>query len=383
MGYTMMVAVLPLAAEDLLGSARWSGAPSALATTGVAFGSTWMATLIARRGRRAALAIGYWVAAVAALVTAVAAGAAVFPVMAVAIFLLGAGYSASRLSRYAAADLYEPERRSSAIGWNVWAATIGSVVGPLLLATIQRLTASVGIPVAMGPFLVAAVAFGISGLMLQWLYAPAGTVDLRRATTGRPEHAPSLAGVRLAAVTLVVGQAVMVLIMTMTPVHIRHGGHGLESVGVVFASHTFGMFAFSPVAGMLSDRLGRLPMIITACAVLVVSGLLAAVSPPGSASLAVALFLLGLGWCFGFVAASALLTESAAASRRLRLQGIVDSFVWGSAAAAGLSSGVLLSVAGYGTLSYIGAAVALVPLAFVRRGLTTTASEPMPGPSGV
>jgi MFS family permease len=376
----MIVAVLPLAAEDLLGSARWSGVPSALATTGVAFGSTWLVTLIAHRGRRVALTLGYWAAATAAGLTALAAGAGVFPVMAAAIFILGAGYSASRLSRYAAADLYEPEKRSSAIGWNVWAATIGSVAGPLLLGATQRLSASIGIPVVMGPFLVAALAFGVSGLMLRLLYARAGTVELKHVAAERPEPAPSVAGVRLAAVALVVGQAVMVLIMTMTPVHIRHGGLGLESVGVVFASHTFGMFAFSPVAGLLSDRIGRVPMIVTACVVLVAAGLLAATSPPGSIALAVALFLLGLGWCFGFVAGSALLTESAAPSRRVRLQGVVDSFVWGSAAAAGLSSGVLLSTVGYGALSYLGAAVALLPLVFVRRSLVFRAVASSEGP---
>jgi MFS family permease len=381
-GYTMIVAVLPLAAEDLLGSARWSGAPSALATTGVAFGSTWLAALIAHRGRRAALTLGYWVAATAAGLTALAAGVGAFPVMAVAIFILGAGYSASRLSRYAAADLYEPEKRSSAIGWNVWAATIGSVVGPLLLATTQRLSATVGIPVVMGPFLVAAVAFGVSGLMLRLLYAPAGIVELARATSKRREPTPSPEGVRLAAVALIVGQVVMVLIMTMTPIHIRHGGLGLESVGVVFASHTLGMFAFSPVAGLMSDRLGRVPMIVVACVVLVASGLLAAASPPGSSALAAALFLLGLGWCFGFVAASALLTESAAGSRRMRLQGVVDSFVWGGAAAAGLASGVLLSTVGYGALSHLGAALALVPLFFLRRGLVARLATTATGPDG-
>jgi len=379
LGYTMMVAVLPLTAEDLLGSARWSGAPSALATTGVAFGSTWIAGLIARRGRRWALVAGYVVATLAALLAAAGAGAGMFPLMAVAIFLLGAGYSASRLSRYAAADLYEPEKRSAAIGWNVWAATIGSVTGPLLLSSTARLSESLRIPVAAGPFLVAAGALAASGLALWWLYAPAGVVELPRSSSAPVERHSSEAGVRLAAVSLVVCQAVMVLIMTMTPIHIRHGGHGLEAVGVVFASHTFGMFALSPIAGLLSDRLGRVPMIVAACVVLTASGLLAAVSAPGSASLAVALFLLGLGWCFGFVAASALLTESAAESRRLRLQGTVDSFVWGSAAAAGLASGVLLSFIGYASLSYLGAAVALIPLMFLRRGVPARTPHPSRG----
>lgn len=119
MGYTMTVAVLPLVAEDLLGSPRWSGVPAALATTGVATGTTWLALLMARAGRRRALAWGYWVSMGSAILAAAGAAAGLFPVMVVAIFCFGAGYSASRLSRYAAADLYDPEHRSRAIGWNV------------------------------------------------------------------------------------------------------------------------------------------------------------------------------------------------------------------------------------------------------------------------
>ena len=91
MGYTMMVAVLPLTAEDLLGSARWSGAPSALGTLGVAFGSSWIASHMRRRSRRTALALGYLLSTVAAGVAAAGAASAAFLLMAGAVFFVGAG----------------------------------------------------------------------------------------------------------------------------------------------------------------------------------------------------------------------------------------------------------------------------------------------------
>ncbi|MND02454.1 hypothetical protein D3C83_218380 [compost metagenome] len=65
-------------------------------------------------------------ASAGAFLASIAAGLGWFLPLALAIFVLGAGYSANRLSRYAAADLFEPAHRSAAIGWNVWAATIGS-----------------------------------------------------------------------------------------------------------------------------------------------------------------------------------------------------------------------------------------------------------------
>jgi MFS family permease len=365
MGYTVMVAVLPLAAEDLLGSARWSGLPSSLATTGIAVGSSVLAAVTVRRGRRQALVTGYTAAAVAAVAAAVAAGAGAFLPLAVAIFVLGGGYSANRLSRYAAADLYPPGRRSAAIGWNVWAATIGSVVGPLLLGATGRASAAAGVPMISGPFLLAASSLVLAGVCLYLFYRPAFAGRESDEVRSPASRTGSPAGLRLGVASLVVSQVVMVLIMTMTPVHIRHEGHGLDVVGVVFASHTFGMFALSPIAGILSDRFGRVPMIVAACVVLASSGLVAAASASGSGGHAVALFLLGLGWCLSFVAASALVTESADPDRRIRVQGRVDSFVWGSAAVAGLSSGLLLSVVGYATLSRVGAVLALVPLALL------------------
>jgi MFS family permease len=131
-GYTVLVTFLPLVSEDLLGNPRWSGIPSAFGTVGTAFGAPWISRLIERYGRRAGLVLGYLFAAGAAAAAAFAAARSSFPILALALFCVGAGYASARLSRYAAAALYEPERGSSAIGWNVWAATVGSVIGPLL-----------------------------------------------------------------------------------------------------------------------------------------------------------------------------------------------------------------------------------------------------------
>lgn len=367
MGYTVLVTFLPLVSEDLLGNPRWSGIPSAFGTAGTAFGAAWLSRLIAISGRRGGLVLGYLFAAIAAIGSAFAAARSSFPILALGLFCIGAGYASARLSRYAAAALFEPERRSAAIGWNVWAATVGSVVGPLLLAPVRRSADVIGLPGVMSPFFMTALAFGTAGIALACLFpARASETETAAASVkdGNDFSAPARA--RLALVALVTGQVVMVLIMTMTPIHIRNGGHGLHAVGFVMASHTFGMYALSPVAGWLSDRLGRVPMIGTAVCCLSASGILAAVAAPGSWSHSLSLLLLGLGWSFGFVAASALLTESTPREDRVRFQGMADAYVWGSAAIAGIVSGVVLAEAGYATLSVMGAVLALSPLPFMR-----------------
>jgi MFS family permease len=140
-------------------------------------------------------------------------------------------------------------------------------------------------------------------------------------------------------------------------------GHGLAAVGIVISGHTFGMFALSPVSGRLTDRYGS-PIVITAgLAVLAVSSVMAALAPPeGGIILFVALFLLGYGWNLGFVGGSAMLAGDLAIPERTRLQGFTDSFIWSSAAAASLSSGLVVDWAGYATLGLLGAGLIAIPV---------------------
>jgi MFS family permease len=223
-------------------------------------------------------------------------------------------------------------------------------------------TAAAGVDPISGPFLLAAVTFGAAWLVLALglpRVAPPGSTARPETSTGGAAWTPDAL---LALVALVAGQVVMVLVMTMTPIHIRSGGEGLASIGIVIASHTFGMYALSPISGWLTDRFGRLPMLLASVVLLAGSSLLAAAARVGTPWLAVALFLLGLGWNFSFVAGSALLTESVPEAWRVHLQGYADSAVWLAAALAGGASGLLLESIGYASLGRLAAGLALVPL---------------------
>jgi MFS family permease len=172
--------------------------------------------------------------------------------------------------------------------------------------------------------------------------------------------------VPVAIVALVAGQFVMVLIMTMTPLHMAEHGHDLTAVGVVISGHTFGMFGLSPISGRLTDRYGSVPVILGGLAVVAVASVLAAVAPPdGGAVLFLALFLLGYGWNLGYVAGSALLTHGLSLAERTRIQGLTDTLIWSSAAVASLGSGFVLAYAGYAILGLMGAALVVVPMLLV------------------
>jgi len=257
-------------------------------------------------------------------------------------------------------------RRRRALRW-----TVGAIVGPNLVAPSRTLAASIGLPELAGPYLMPIVFVGLASFLSFALLRPDPLELADSSAVAQPDDADpdSLAlvirrpPVLAAIVALVVGQFVMVLIMTMTPLHMTTHGHDLGAVGIVISAHTFGMFALAPISGRLTDRFGSIPVIYAGTAILVISGLLAAAAPPDAQLLLlVALFLLGWGWNLGFVAGSAMLTGGVSVTERTRVQGLADGLIWGTAAIASLGSGVILGVAGFAALGYISAALVLLPV---------------------
>jgi MFS family permease len=181
-----------------------------------------------------------------------------------------------------------------------------------------------------------------------------------------------------AIVALIAGQFTMVLVMTMTPLHMRQHGHDLTAVGLVLSAHTFGMFALSPLSGRLTGRLGALTTIFLGTGVLIASSIMAGLAPPtGGLLLGVALFLLGFGWNLGFVAGSSLLSSGLEIAERTRIQGAADALIWVTAAVASLGSGFVVEYAGYTTLGLLGAGfVAVAVWILVLRRASITAVIP-------
>ena len=381
-GYIAAIIVAPLIAEDLLGNAMLSGLPSAFTVVGMAIGSTVLSTRMAKSGRRSGLVLGYTVVAVAAALALIATNLASFTLFSFAMFVLGAGHSANRLTRYAASDLYGSKHRAAAIGWVIWAGTIGSVVGPALLAPARVFAIWLGTVETSGAYLVTIVgslsAIGVLRARMPQL------ASLNAPTNSTAQYSSisrllAIPEIQIALMALVISQGVMVLLMTMTPVHIRSAGDGLGSIGLVIGAHAFGMYALSPLTGILSDRLGPVPVILLGMAMLVGSAFLAANTPGHETMrLTVALLLLGLGWNLGFVAGSALLTNSVPDIDRLRVQGFGDSATWVTGAVASLASGMLLASGGFPELSFVGASFAVLPALLI--GWHRLRKSPVAGP---
>jgi len=374
-GYIAAITVATIVAKQLSGGTALAGLPGAAIVLGSAAGSQLLSRRMARSGRRGGLALGYGIGAAGALLAGAAVVLASFPLFLAATVAMGFANSANQLSRYAAADMYEGTRRASAIGLVVWGSTFGAVVGPNLVTFAGGLAEGLDLPRLAGIYGITILFVGAAALLTLIGLRPDPSTVVHGAGAAARDAGASLGAllrrrrVQAAIVALVVGQVVMVLVMTMTPLHMTEHGHGLEAVGLVISGHTLGMFAFSPLSGRLTGRLGAPTMIAAGIAVSAFSATLAAVAPPdGGTLLFVALFLLGLGWNFGFVAGSAHLTDGLLPAERLRLQGLTDALIWSAAAGAALGSGIVVAVAGYTALGLLGAAVMLVPLAALLRG---------------
>lgn len=374
-GYIAAITIATIVAKELSGGSSFAGLPGATIVLGSAAASHLLSRFMALYGRRAGLVLGYGIGAVGALVAGIAVTLGSFPLFIVATAAMGCANAANQLSRYTAADMYPETGRASAIGVVVWGSTFGSIVGPNLVTLSGNIAEGFNLPRLAGvygvPLLFVTAAALLTLVTLRPApesLAPTPARVSRRASASLGEM---LARPRIfaAVVALIAGQVVMVLVMTMTPLHMSDHGHALAAIGFVISGHTFGMFAFSPISGWLAGRFGT-PLIIAAgLALSAFSSVLAAVAPPdGGTILFIALFLLGVGWNLGFVAGSALLTEGLDRAERTTLQGATDAMIWSSAAAAALGSGIVVAAASYTALGLLGAALILFPALAMARG---------------
>jgi MFS family permease len=139
----------------------------------------------------------------------------------------------------------------------------------------------------------------------------------------------------------------------MTPVHLSMMNVILPLIGLTVSLHTAGMYAFSPLFGWLADRWGRITVIVAGQVILLAALVLNAVAPDDMTAIVISMILLGLGWSAATVAASALLTESVTPEDRPSVQGLSDTLMSLTAAAAGAAAGLTLSAIGYGALSAV------------------------------
>ena len=389
MGVSIGSSVGALLAAELAGVSL-SGLAQSAAVVGGALAAIPATAIVHRHGRRPSLAAAYGVAAVGAVLVVLAARHGTLPLLFLGYFLFGGATAANLQARYTAVDLAPATLRGRHLALLVWATTIGAVAGPPLAAPAGTALAPYGIPTLAAPYLISAVMFVITAFVLLALLRPdpalvAGTAggDGQRRRLRDGWHAVATSGPAILGLTAVaVGHMVMVGIMAMTPVHIRSAGHDaahtLRIVGVVISVHIAGMYAFAPVIGLLTDRVGRRAVIGAGIVLLLAACALAGGAGYDNVRLGAGLFTVGLGWSCTMVAGSTLLSESVPLALRASAQGLSDLIMGLAGASAGALSGVVVSAWEYSGLAWV-AALATVPLILLVAGQRWWATRPEEG----
>jgi MFS family permease len=371
-GFIAAFTVNALVGVELSGQKAMAGVPGAVYVLGQAGGALIWGFSMDRIGRRGGLALGQIIGIIGSVIAISAVVGHSLFLFLMGLALVGIARSAVDLGRFAAAEVHLPLERGRAISHVVLGSTVGAVVGPLLVGPTGKLALWAGFPELAGPYSV-----GFAGLILAAILIFTGLRPDPR-DVGRelarlyPESVPRQGtrslldiarqpGVIVAMVSVVFAQMVMVVPMSITSVHMKAHNHPLSALSLVISAHTLGMYAFSLISGRMTDQWGRGRVIILGSVMLIVSCLMAAPST-GLMPLLLALFLLGLGWNFAYVAGSTLLADQLSPGERAKTQGFNDLLLNLASAASQVVSGVVYAVGSYSIMALAAAAASLVPL---------------------
>lgn len=417
------VSIGSILAVELSGSSAWAGSVATVMTLGAAAAALPLASLAELRGRRAGQVAGLSAALAGAVLMVLAVVYGLFILLVLGSAGIGIGTAASLQARFAAVDLAAAEHRGRALSTVVWAVTVGAVAGPNLIQPGTAVGTALGLPPIAGPFVISGAGLLIAAVLMfaglrpdplllaRRLAAatnvaveapredevppgtapvPEGTAPARTVSGGTPAAAAAARGslgrglrsirasrMAILAVTgVVAAHAVMVGVMSMTPLHLQHlvegpgqhaghiaAGDVLVIIGFTISLHIAGMFALSPVMGWLTDRAGRVETIMIGFTLLIAAVAIAGLGQSSTGAVAAGLVLLGMGWSAATISGSTLLADSVTQEERVAVQGVSDMLMGAAGAVGGAVSGLVLGFAGYLGLNLLGGTIGAAVLA--------------------
>ncbi len=375
-GFIAAATLTSIVGEKLSHDANWAGVPTAVYLLAGAFSAFAWGYIMDAIGRRNALTFGLFLGVVGSAFSVYAIAQASFSVFLVGMVFMGIANAAVQLGRFVAAEVNPPDARGRAISNVVMGGTFGAILGPVVVEPSGLWIKPFTGDALAGAYAVSLVLF-LLGMVAVFLGLRPDPREIGRQVADQfPETQAGSGAARSisevlsqpAALTAVIamslGQVVMILVMVITSLHMNNHDHPLGDISIVISAHTLGMFAFSIISGRLADRFGRESVILAGTVILIAACLVATLSPD-VVPLGVALFLLGLGWNFCFVAGSTLLADQLSVTERSRMQGFSDLLVGLCSAVASLSSGLIFAAVGFNMMAYISAAISVLTATIV------------------
>jgi predicted MFS family arabinose efflux permease len=320
--------------------------PVAAMVIGTAIASLPAAMLMRRVGRRPGFLIGALLGIGGSLLSAFALSESSFAIFVIGHFLLGSYQGFANYYRFAAVEAAGPTHAGKAISLVVAGGVVAAFLGPQLGLWGRDW---IGGQIFVGAYLAQGGLSLVALLLLSRLRLPkpvaaqVGPSRPLREILGQP-------ALRVAIFGAAIGYAVMIMVMTATPLAILGCGLPESNVTPVIQWHVVGMFAPSFFTGALIARYGA-PRIMQAGFALLLGHVVLALSGVEFLHFLSALVLLGVGWNFAFIGGTTLLTQTYLPAERLRVQAVNEFAVFGLAALATLSAGWLYDRFGWVTLN--------------------------------
>ena len=361
------IALNGLAGLALAPVRQWATLPVTMWVIGAALTTFPASLLMSRAGRRTGFLVGAVIGMVGAAVAAAGLIGHSFITLCAGTLVLGTYNAFGQYYRFAAADVAAPEFKAKAISYVMAGGLLGGVLGP----TVSRVTVDMLDTRYAGAYLFLIVFMLVAVALLVNLRIPAPR------PAGSGDHARPLREIAaqpvfiVAVLSAAIGYGVMNFLMVATPLEMTGVcGHPYSAAAGVISAHVVGMFAPSFVTGSLIARFGVLRVMLIGVVINMICLAIAA------AGVSVAHFwwsltLLGIGWNFLFIGATALLTEAYRPAERAKVQGLNDVCVFMTTMVTSLGSGYLLQESGWTTILLIGfcsiAACGIMLLTFAGR----------------
>lgn len=349
----MIFVVGGLAGKQLATNVCWATLPISLIIFGSMTTAPWLSPFMQAFGRRAGFYIGALAGALGAAIAAYGLYVASFPILLIGSYFTGIYMSAQGFYRFAATDTASDGFKPKAISYVMAGGLLSAILGPQLNKLVEGQFA---VPF-LGVYLSVVVLNLIGMLLFLALDLPKGSRNTPKTANPTP---PRTRGellrdpnILVAMIVALVAYSLMNLVMTSTPLAVVGCGYSLDNANDIVSAHVLAMFAPSFFTGHLIVRFGVKTIMAAGLVILAAAGLaalggvsLADANQPSLVSFYAALILLGLGWNFGFIGATTLLTSSHGAHERGVVQGLNDMVVFGSVTMASLASGGLMNCSG-------------------------------------
>ncbi|WP_299855331.1 MFS transporter [uncultured Roseobacter sp.] len=340
----MMIVLGGLAGLSLAPTESIATLPTSVSTLAGLFAAAPFSLFMGRYGRQAGFVLGAVFAAAGGAAGLWAMVQSSFVLLLAGHFLLGAALACFQFFRFAAAEVVPDRWRSVAISLMLTSGLVAALVGPKVFALTQDALLPIPFAGAYGAIIGLAV-FGVLPLLfLRGMEAPpvgaageAARSSVLTVLRRRPVALAIFAGA--------ISQGVMVLLMVPTPIVMIGCGFDATTGAQVVGWHVVAMFAPSFVTGFLIKRFGASAIVYLGLALLAVAALIGA-SGLTLGHFYVSLIILGVGWNFGFIGATSMLTDALAPKERAAVQGINDTAIALASALAAFASGAI--VAGFG-----------------------------------